>query len=269
MDTNTEPVSTPNEQKPNPLTTVTTLSKYLALTLFILLPFLGGYIGYVYSPEKVMEIDNSGPGNWALQEKTFPTEKYVEGSSEITFYSESNKPVTGCDDQAFTVGLGNDKAQEWLGLRLPTLLGHVWSETSAGTGSQMWQHCKNIPTLFDSSIKLHVRLPAYVIPNDCITQEGEFGNLVCSTNEDGTTPVIVKNGSTGFFDTLQAAYADDGEWESFDVDGSTIPIKAFSDDSQVVAVVSSNEGVAFTIQFIRDTYSDDFIRAYLSSIQKL
>ncbi len=37
------------------LTTVTSLSKYLALTLFISLPFMGGYIGYLYAPEKVIE----------------------------------------------------------------------------------------------------------------------------------------------------------------------------------------------------------------------
>jgi hypothetical protein len=34
----------------HPVFTVTTLSKYLALALFILLPFIGGYIGYVYAP---------------------------------------------------------------------------------------------------------------------------------------------------------------------------------------------------------------------------
>ncbi len=34
---------------------VTPVSKYLALTLFIILPFIGGYIGYVYAPEKIIE----------------------------------------------------------------------------------------------------------------------------------------------------------------------------------------------------------------------
>ena len=47
------------------LHTVTPLSKYLALVLFIILPFLGGWIGYNYAPEKVVvqkvfiEMDNS------------------------------------------------------------------------------------------------------------------------------------------------------------------------------------------------------------------
>ncbi|HNQ16621.1 MAG TPA: hypothetical protein PKJ26_01220 [Candidatus Woesebacteria bacterium] len=34
----------------NPLTTVTTLSKVLAAVLFIVLPFIGAYLGYLYFP---------------------------------------------------------------------------------------------------------------------------------------------------------------------------------------------------------------------------
>ncbi len=43
--------------EPNPLHTVTPLSKYLAMALFILMPFIGGWIGYTYSPEKVVEVE--------------------------------------------------------------------------------------------------------------------------------------------------------------------------------------------------------------------
>ena len=39
----------------HPVFKVTTLSKYLAMVLFILMPFIGGYVGYVYAPEKVVE----------------------------------------------------------------------------------------------------------------------------------------------------------------------------------------------------------------------
>lgn len=39
-----------------PLKKVTPLSKYLAMTLFIILPFVGGLIGYTYAPEKVVEV---------------------------------------------------------------------------------------------------------------------------------------------------------------------------------------------------------------------
>ncbi len=44
------------QNTPSPLHTVTPLSKYLAMALFIALPFLGGWIGYTYAPEKVVEI---------------------------------------------------------------------------------------------------------------------------------------------------------------------------------------------------------------------
>lgn len=36
---------------------VTPLSKYLALALFIILPFLGGYVGYTLAPAKVVEVE--------------------------------------------------------------------------------------------------------------------------------------------------------------------------------------------------------------------
>lgn len=39
------------------LNTVTPVSKYLALALFIILPFVGGWIGYQYAPAKVVEIE--------------------------------------------------------------------------------------------------------------------------------------------------------------------------------------------------------------------
>jgi len=39
------------------LNKVTPLSKYLAMILFIMLPFLGGWIGYEYAPEKVVEVE--------------------------------------------------------------------------------------------------------------------------------------------------------------------------------------------------------------------
>jgi hypothetical protein len=39
-----------------PLNKVTPVSKYVALVLFIILPFLGGYVGYQYAPEKIIEV---------------------------------------------------------------------------------------------------------------------------------------------------------------------------------------------------------------------
>lgn len=39
-----------------PLKQVTPVSKYLALLLFIMMPFIGGFIGYTYAPEKIVEV---------------------------------------------------------------------------------------------------------------------------------------------------------------------------------------------------------------------
>lgn len=36
---------------------VTPLSKYTAMVLFVILPFVGGWIGYTYAPEKVVEME--------------------------------------------------------------------------------------------------------------------------------------------------------------------------------------------------------------------
>lgn len=41
----------------NAFTKVTPFSKYLAMTLFVALPFIGGYIGYTYAPVKVVEVE--------------------------------------------------------------------------------------------------------------------------------------------------------------------------------------------------------------------
>lgn len=44
-------------EQAHPLFKVTTLSKYLAMILFIIMPFVGGWIGYMYAPEKVVEVE--------------------------------------------------------------------------------------------------------------------------------------------------------------------------------------------------------------------
>jgi hypothetical protein len=40
-----------------PLKKVTPLSKYLTMAIFIAMPFVGGWIGYAYAPEKIMKIE--------------------------------------------------------------------------------------------------------------------------------------------------------------------------------------------------------------------
>jgi hypothetical protein len=47
---------TDSNPKEKVLFQVTPLSKYLAMILFIAMPFIGGWIGYTYAPEKIVEI---------------------------------------------------------------------------------------------------------------------------------------------------------------------------------------------------------------------
>lgn len=47
----------PELDSKSPLLKVTPLSKYLAMALFIVMPFVGGWIGYRYAPEKIVEVD--------------------------------------------------------------------------------------------------------------------------------------------------------------------------------------------------------------------
>ncbi len=54
METNTS-----EQPSIGPWNRVTPLSKYLAMTLFILMPFVGGWIGYHYMPEKVVEVEKN------------------------------------------------------------------------------------------------------------------------------------------------------------------------------------------------------------------
>lgn len=51
-----EEVAVQVEQKSS-LHQMTPLSKYLAMALFIILPFVGGYVGYTFAPEKTVEIE--------------------------------------------------------------------------------------------------------------------------------------------------------------------------------------------------------------------
>ncbi len=73
----------------NPLHTVTPVSKYLAMALFIIMPFLGGWIGYTYAPEKVVEVErvvevgtNAGKD---LTSSSQVTETYADMQNGITF----------------------------------------------------------------------------------------------------------------------------------------------------------------------------------------
>ncbi len=87
---------------PHPVNQVTPLSKYLAMVIFIALPFVGGYIGYQLAPERVIEIpvsqtlvptqENIQPSNSVLEQAIDPYKEVVipeiEEGSDYYHYSE-------------------------------------------------------------------------------------------------------------------------------------------------------------------------------------
>lgn len=64
----------------HPVFQVTKTSKYLALLLFVLLPFIGGWVGYTYAPEKIIEL----PQAWSLETNTL-TLPVVDNSNDLHF----------------------------------------------------------------------------------------------------------------------------------------------------------------------------------------
>ena len=48
---------------------MTPLSRYLALLLFVVLPFLGGWIGYISAPEQIVEVESFGEAENTVVEK--------------------------------------------------------------------------------------------------------------------------------------------------------------------------------------------------------
>lgn len=74
---------------------VTPLSKYLAMTLFIIMPFLGGWIGYTYAPEKVVEVEMNSVVN-TISETTVtqdvaPNELLMYRNQDFGFEMELSK----------------------------------------------------------------------------------------------------------------------------------------------------------------------------------
>lgn len=82
---------------------MTPLSKYLAMALFIILPFIGGYVGYTFAPEKVVEV-----------EKVVTKEVMVEKEVEST--SRENKSDYGVTTKTYRdneLGIAFDYPASW------------------------------------------------------------------------------------------------------------------------------------------------------------
>lgn len=85
----------------------TPLSKYLAMALFVALPFIGGWIGYTYAPEKIVEVEK-------IVVKEVPIEKeVVTNAGEVMKRIDSAELLK--DDSGFKIftGLYNGSTQEY------------------------------------------------------------------------------------------------------------------------------------------------------------
>ena len=90
-----------NAGKLRKLYEVTPLSKYVALTLFALLPFIGGYIGYIYAPEKIVEVERvvvvgQGTGDKAQSDVSGTTTATTTDNYEFVDWGDFpvlNKPI--------------------------------------------------------------------------------------------------------------------------------------------------------------------------------
>ena len=78
------------------LHSVTPLSKYLAMALFIVMPFIGGWVGYTYAPEKVVEVERVVVKEVVVVESEEKPE--IEIENEVT---QEENPVTSSDINAY------------------------------------------------------------------------------------------------------------------------------------------------------------------------
>ena len=92
-------VSPTPEQKPHRLTTVTTVSKYVVLVLFILLPFLGGYVGYNLATKKVsmtQEADVRQENRISLREEEAQRSETASRRADL----QAEQEAEAADDEA-------------------------------------------------------------------------------------------------------------------------------------------------------------------------
>jgi hypothetical protein len=88
MDTN-EDITQEVENTLSPLHKATPLSKYLVMIVFVLLPFIGGWIGYTYAPEKVVEVERIILKEVEMVEDLNSQDKIEDSSGSIAITSES------------------------------------------------------------------------------------------------------------------------------------------------------------------------------------
>ncbi len=102
MENETQEQEVAQNEQPSSLHQVTPLSKYLAMALFVTLPFLGGYVGYTYAPEKIIEVEKNivkdGQVDVPESEKTeWSTASEIEDNL-FTLIDDFSWKLTGVDE---------------------------------------------------------------------------------------------------------------------------------------------------------------------------
>lgn len=108
-----------NTQRGIQVSNMTLSSRYLALVMFVILPFVGGYIGYTLATEKVIEIDrvayssdevwNEVESNKLITDSTTPEESGTKGCEEqfifcdnVVYLAADDTLVVSSHDQPVT-----------------------------------------------------------------------------------------------------------------------------------------------------------------------
>lgn len=89
----------------HPVFQVTTFSKYLALIVFSSLPFLGGWIGYMYAPEKVVEIEKNVTKEIEVEKENMDENTHIVVSQLMWFWTvtvdDMNNLMIGSNHESF------------------------------------------------------------------------------------------------------------------------------------------------------------------------
>lgn len=96
------------EQKPSALNSVTPLSKYLAMILFIIMPFIGGWIGYTYTPVKIVEVEILVLEKSLIREEGNQID--LNSTTATTLSGEELFQVWGQYQKSGTIIIGGDSA---------------------------------------------------------------------------------------------------------------------------------------------------------------
>lgn len=78
------------------LNQVTPLSKYLAMLLFIALPFIGAWLGYSFAPTKIVEVEK-------VIIKELPVAMNTEGNENVGAMASSSLSMVASDAEAATL----------------------------------------------------------------------------------------------------------------------------------------------------------------------